>query len=283
MRTADDICLLCDRNKSTKKNSHIVPKFLAKSILGEGSVKRAYLLDTNKGHLPAPYMQDSVKEDFLFCPSCENFFSILETYMAQRLHLRLWDIRKADQFTEHKNDADVTWKVCKEINSGVFRLFLQSIIWRCSVSESVLFNNFKLDSGEENQLKENLKLFIRPSQKELLSSLETDLNKVLALPFIIYTCQSLNSRTSNTLHANPNARNPYALYLSEYILFFSFTSSSVLDKLDLLVNRDLSPIKIGFFNEAFWTEQKNKFLANIVDLTLKKLHATGRKAYTGDK
>jgi len=97
MRTATDICLLCDKNHSTKENSHIVPKFLTKSILGEGPIKRAYGLDTNNGHLPVPYVQDSVKEDFLFCPSCETYFSILETYIAQRLHHRLWDIRKADQ------------------------------------------------------------------------------------------------------------------------------------------------------------------------------------------
>ena len=76
MRTPDDICLLCEINNATKENSHIIPKFIGKSIFGVNAVKRAYILDTNKGHLPADFTQDSVKENYLCCPNCELYFSI---------------------------------------------------------------------------------------------------------------------------------------------------------------------------------------------------------------
>jgi hypothetical protein len=64
MRTSDLRCLLCLDNKSTKGNSHIVPKFMAKSVLGTGDKKRGYAIGTDKGDQPPTYVQDSPKEDF---------------------------------------------------------------------------------------------------------------------------------------------------------------------------------------------------------------------------
>lgn len=46
MRTSEDLCLLCASRKANKKNSHIVPRFMTKSILGNQTAKRAYRLNT---------------------------------------------------------------------------------------------------------------------------------------------------------------------------------------------------------------------------------------------
>lgn len=42
MRTSESKCLLCLENNATSKNSHIVPKFMTKSILGDDHVKKVF-------------------------------------------------------------------------------------------------------------------------------------------------------------------------------------------------------------------------------------------------
>lgn len=49
-RTSNDDCLLCQKNKATKKNSHIASKFLGKSILGGSGPRKGYVLDSSKPH-----------------------------------------------------------------------------------------------------------------------------------------------------------------------------------------------------------------------------------------
>lgn len=58
-RTADDICLLCGHEKATKKNSHIIPKFLGKSILGNEGSRKGFIIDSSKPHIKPKITQDS--------------------------------------------------------------------------------------------------------------------------------------------------------------------------------------------------------------------------------
>ena len=133
---------------------------MGKTLLGSNGARRAYILDTDRGHLPADFTQDIAKENYLFCPSCESYFSFMETYVAERLHKRLWTVRLNEQFPYQENEGGVGWKTCLQVDPKIFRLFIYSILFRCSVSSVRLHEGFKLDVKEEASIKSILKKFI---------------------------------------------------------------------------------------------------------------------------
>lgn len=279
MRTSNDICLLCDTNNATKENSHIIPKFIGKSILSESTIKRAYIVDTNRGHLPADFTQDTVKENYLFCPTCELYFSHLETYIAKRLHKRLWTERYAEQFPRFENQGGITWKVCSEVDKTIFRLFVYSIILRCSLSSNKLHAGFNLDSAEEIILKTDLRLYLSNTYKELMGKMRATDNEISILPFVIYTSHSFQNGTKNNIYTSSHNKNPYVLHLNDYVILFSFTSSTMLDRFDFLVNSDNSAIKIGFFNEQFWDSLRQQFMTETAHMTVRQTIEAGNTPY----
>jgi hypothetical protein len=283
MRTPNDICLLCDTNKAIKENSHIIPKFIGKTLLNDGGTNRGYILDTSRGHLPADVIQDIAKENYLLCPDCESYFSIIETYIAERLHKRLWTVRLADQFPFYENGGGVNWKVCAQIDPNIFRLFIYSIIWRCSISQIRLHSEFKLTEDEENLLKKNLQMFISATHKEFIFKVERKGTNVSIYPFVIYTAQTFPNKTSNVIYTSTHNRNPYVLYLNEYILLFSFTKNDMMERFDFLVNDDSSLIKIGFFSEEFWKSENKRFYDQTLDIMSKKTKAAGKELYIDPK
>lgn len=272
---------MCDTNQATKENSHIIPKFIGKSIFGDQGIKRAYLVDTNKGHEPADFTQDSIKENYLLCPNCESYFSNIETYIAERFHKRLRTAKLTDQFPLYENKGGVTWKICLQVNPVIFRLFIYSILWRCSISESSIHQKFKLNPKEEVFLKNDLKKFIASSYKEFIGKIEARLESTITFPFVIYTSQSFHNEPMNTIFTSPYNKNPYVLHLNEYIVLFSFETKTLLDNYDFLVNNDHSHIKLGFFSEEFWLSENKRFFDETVMLTIKTAKAAGRKLYVG--
>ena len=48
MRSSSDTCRLCEKMKTTKKNSHIIPKFLANTLFGQKHDKKGTLIQTRK-------------------------------------------------------------------------------------------------------------------------------------------------------------------------------------------------------------------------------------------
>jgi len=78
IRTSNDKCLLCLTENSTKRNSHIVPKFITKSIFGMNGQEKGYIWDTGGQQKKPKICQDTSKEDYILCPACEKLFILIE-------------------------------------------------------------------------------------------------------------------------------------------------------------------------------------------------------------
>lgn len=265
MRNIDSTCLLCKSAKATQRNSHIFPKFISRSILGNKNIKRAYTIGVDGFE----ESQDTPKEDHILCPSCEKYFSVLEAYIATRFHNRIRDVRCSDQFTTKRNETDMVWKECEFIEPVVFRLFIYSVIWRCSISSVRLCKEFLLDPTEEESLRASLVLCKSESQKDFLAKLGRHLPLVLVIPFIIFTADSILDQTHNLLFAHQGVRNPYQILLNEYMLVFSFRENETQKRFQFLNNVDNTKIKVGFFSEEFWVST-NGHIKNLIEVELKK-------------
>lgn len=248
---------------------------MTKSLLGEQGAKRGYMIGSDRAHKAPEFSQDTAKEDFILCDSCEQYFSVLETYIATRLHNRLWDIRHAQQFSTYINQEGITWKVCEQIDTLIFRLFIYSIIWRCDISATDLCKDFALNADESETLRATLFSCKYDKQQDLLNNIEQFKATFPTLPFLFFTADGFNDRTSNTLFVNPSIKNPYQLVLNEYMLIFSFDLNEDQKKFDFLNNTDNSKIKIGFFTKELWESLKTQLLQIVVKKAVENMQKQG--------
>lgn len=155
-RTPNDDCLLCQKKKATKKNSHIASKFLGKSMLGDSGPKKGYIIDTSKPHVKPLTFQDSPKEDYILCPDCEKYFECLETYVAENFTKRLLNESFSRDFEYRINEGGVEYAICTRLNNKILRLWILSLFWRCSISNEEPFTIFKII--EEDKLRAYLQV-----------------------------------------------------------------------------------------------------------------------------
>lgn len=164
-----DNCLICDSKEATKKNSHIIPSFLASMVSSyDQSYKRdkdfVFKIEPFKesiyiGALPDTKLEsvfdysnlteDRIKNelstnpfalDFVFCPECEsNLSKYLETPYADSL------------FRDKKK------------NPIEQLIFWGSVIWRMSVTNN---SGFKLPKDIENELQLKINEFFNLSKSK---------------------------------------------------------------------------------------------------------------------
>lgn len=190
-RTADDTCLLCKVNKATKTNSHIVPKFMSSGFLGEKSNKKGYILSSTKEG--KQIVQDSPKEDYILCPDCEEYFSVLEGLVADSIK----SIHPNDPKAQVPQVGAIT---LANLSPTLVHLFFYSIFWRASVSVLPVFQNYKLSEELEESLRAELMKFRATNKKELEDKIEKESITNL-FPYGVFTTNQYSDDTKNLIIA----------------------------------------------------------------------------------
>ncbi len=247
MRQSTDLCTLCKDKEASQKGSHIIPKFLGKGLF-YGTNPRNSILWYKGGRREK--VQDIIKEDFLFCPSCEKSLGVLEAYCSLRLD-RLNEIRFFNDFTRFKN-GDFEFVECKGINIRIFNLFIYSIVWRASSSNTFGFNGFKLALEEEEKLRLTLYEFIRPTQTDLIQGI----NKMVFLPehchVLIRPKKKLRPPSSMLSAASYNEW-LHQLHLVDYLLIYLTKQDKLIDSFKRIDNNRIEGlVKIGLTNSSNW-------------------------------
>lgn len=247
MRTAKDLCRLCEEHEATQKNSHLIPKFFGEGLF-HGTKPRHSISIEKSGKRQK--VQDTIKEDFLLCPRCENGLSIFETYCSIRLR-RFNDLRYFNKFEKFKK-GDFEYFESKELDIKIFNLFIYSIVWRISVSESYAFGGFKLPIAEEEKLKSLLRKFIESSQATLLARL--DELQVVPNHGHVMVRPKKNLRPPNAMLSAASMNGwLHEVHLVDYILFYSTDKKRLKDSLKELDNNNLnSRVKVGLSSSESW-------------------------------
>lgn len=275
MRTENDICLLCKNRKSNNTQSHIVPRFISKSIF----IKGGFILDTGNADKPPTPTQDSAKEDYILCVECEAYFEKIETYIAARIQNRLRAANRQDDFDDKTNGSGLRLKQCLAVNPWIFRLFIYSIIWRCSISNTRVHKDFKLSVDEEEILRNALNQFYSATQPDLLENIKKADGIVPIVPFIFFTSDYFTNTTKNVIATSPFTKNPYFLQLNEYILVLSFNDWPLKPGFDFLLNNENEDIKIGFLKEQLWLDINKDFLNMVSNLAIERTKEKGLPLY----
>ncbi len=247
MRQPTDTCLLCKREKATKRKSHLIPKFFGKGIF-VGSKPRHGIMWSKDGKTEK--VQDIIKEDYLFCPNCEQSFSVLETYCSRHLE-RFNNVRYANKYNRFKR-GDFECFDCKELDIKIFNLFIYSIVWRVSVSSNFAFQNFKLPELDEEEIRIVLNTIIKPRQTDLLNNLIN----LRALPnhshVLIRPKKKLNPPSSMLSGASYD-ESVHQLFLVDYVMFYVTNKEKLVEVFNEIDNNRLEGlVKIGLTDPTKW-------------------------------
>lgn len=240
-RKPSDKCLLCGTKEATKKNSHILPKFISSDFLGEGN-KRGFVIDSKVGTKKT--IQDSPKEDYILCSDCEQYFSLIEGEIAV-------EIKKI-----HVNGENDTIEPIGLENTNIppkiFHLFYYSQFWRASISKLELFSSFKLSKETEKHLKEELNKFNTQTKTDFYNSLE--LNELLEIkPYWVITSFVFSDKTKNLIFA-PYDKSPYYIIADKFGLILYDNIAEIPEQNREVFNTEKEHRRIWIFPSNLWEE-----------------------------
>lgn len=241
-------CKLCRVTLADKKNSHIVPKFLTKSLYPATRHKKTLAIKKD-GSSSEP--QDTPKEDFILCTSCEKRIEIVETLFAP--HIRSIHSHKT---LPHKFDRIIQgqreYLICKEIDYKLFRLFFYSIVWRLSISRLDAYRGFKLSESDEEMLREVLDSNLSSTQRSLLQKLP----HITAMPeyhICVVKPRVKTNPPGGILSAMSSGGKNHLVMLVDFAVFF-ITADEMHPALLSLSNKYSTTVIIGLGDNDQWVE-----------------------------
>ena len=209
MRKATDQCLLCQSEQSTKTNSHILPRFISTGFMKQpGKGNRGYQIGGDKHEV----IQDSPKEDYILCESCEAYFSVVEGYAADTFKNWQDKIQKGEYLKEIIVD-DLNVVSCQSSNPNAVRLLIYSMFWRAGISSHELFDGYSPRSELMESLRQILLLFKSSNRKEFDDAIKK--HPLQIYPIGITTVEEMTDGSAAVLAAI-NDGNPCSLNVDKF-------------------------------------------------------------------
>lgn len=225
-RTRNDICLLCQKNKATATGSHIYTKFITASMFGDKHNKQGGRINTAEFEYGSK-ANDTPKQDFIMCPRCENIrLGTLETYVSTFFYSRYRNNKFSDKFPVDKRFNVITNEldcmILTDVHTGMFKLYIYSLIWRASICALPSFKNFKLTNEQEEILRYALDAFLQENAKDTIAFYDANVNQFPQFPFIIQTHLEQTDASRNFV-GEPRKldESTIMLYLNEFIIIFN--------------------------------------------------------------
>lgn len=240
-------CKLCKTRIANKKNSHIISKFLGKGLFT--TIPHRYAIAFGKNGIKEK-IQDTVKEDYIFCKSCEKRMELVETFFAKKLR----EIYAYEQFEDKfrvSESKGQEYLEAQELHPNIYKLFFYLQAWRLSISKSGYYKNYKLDEEIEEKLRRFLDLNLQTTHKALIQNLDFCIEDPELL-----TCFIIPKQIDESTRGIYTA---YQFYEESYILLalhFAFMLFTDAEKADdaykLFGNRFNETVKIALGNRDSW-------------------------------
>ncbi|NRS87206.1 hypothetical protein HNQ02_000106 [Flavobacterium sp. 7E] len=253
----NEICNLCKVKNADKENSHIIPKFMSKRLF-EGVKPRFTVLITKEGKRKK--LQDTPKESNILCKDCEKRIEIVETYFSRVLiDLNSLQNAKRKYTIDFFENQEII--VCNDLHPTLYKIFIFSLVWRCSISSLLEFETFQLEDYVEEELRVFLNKNLLKRHDELLASLDN----ITEIPQY-HTCLIKPKNNTRGLFTSYNfGQNAYAIYTVDYAIFF-YTNDEILVQKHLSfsnINNGLVRVVIG--DDKEWSELNNQVLQNMLN------------------
>lgn len=277
LRTFESPCLLCQHNLATQKDSHIAPKFLSKEILE--AVGEMHLIASAAGEKKPQIVQDTPKEDYLFCPSCEQYFGFIEDYVKGEFFDKLWAAKDQEfKIISDKNYVKIV--KCKTLSPKIFNLFVHSIIWRILITRHPFFRFLKVNHKVIEGLRRSLLAYKSTGKGDLLKNAKNINTSLFRSKYAILTCEKTPNPSSGFLSPLP-CENPYYLVINRFHLIISFVENSSQLFLNYCNNNTQSndEIVIGLMTEDGWEKLNSTFMNVFNENNYNNLKRRGKQPF----
>ena len=241
-------CKLCLSNPAEQRNSHIIPRFFGVSLLTTPDGKRKGFQIDSKTIQPGTKqkpMQDTPKEDFIVCMSCEKKISEWERKFANEFFNKLKNPKNAGESIELISPNGCKFRRVEEVDYKNLKLTLYSMLWRAYISSLPYFADLELSHETANMLRQVLH----------------DEIEFVDIPAIIIKASSDCDPTKNFIYASTCSEKEYILWANEYIIFFDFGSTNSPLKLfsDIAITEE-NGVKIGILPFDIWDDIRNQII-----------------------
>lgn len=248
------ICKLCNNEKELIGRSHIFPDFMYTGIGDE--INRLHIISSLNPLQKRKPEQSGAHERNILCKDCETKLSQLERYPNNNFYSKSYRISKEN--FEHVTNSDGGNIIrCKNIDYDKFKLFLESLIWRASISSHQLFKNFKLLSQEEEKLRNSL---------DSLNPLNED-----DFVCFLYTYNDLEHVNTDLVIINPVKNGMGSFVINQFIYTVFIDKTEFVHSVKELILSKNNEMGIAKLPEGEWTKLRIK----LVELIL-----TNKKAIT---
>lgn len=147
------ICKLCLRETELIGRSHIFPNFLYKGMQDERN--RLNILDTGEPERRR-FAQSGAYDQNILCENCDNeIIGRFERYAANNL-FNLDYLLDSDRFQHKVLHNTYTIIHCANIYYNQFKIFLETLLWRASISTQPMFRNFNLSCEDNETLRRSI-------------------------------------------------------------------------------------------------------------------------------
>ncbi len=268
VRDPDHLCLLCKINFATQKNSHIIPKFLAKPILGENKRKASYTINPRASRIVSKPEQDSPKENYILCPKCEKYFENLETYVSQKIFYPLRNNKVKENIDIHRDEGGKEQLYIQGVNTQTVCFFLLSLFWRCSISSIPPFQGFKLPNSEEFRrlLYEDL------IRKDRGADILRTFNEGFSMPLIVFKVKEDHDHTENLIYPVGNeATGLWQIMVDDMLFWYCMPEHPILKVLEPQGIHGNEVALITLVDLEFWRGLKQFLFKNTAALAIESL------------
>lgn len=240
------ICKLCKIRPADQTNSHIFPKFLGISILITPDNKRkGYRIDNETAGKKQKHSQDSPKENYILCTSCEGYLGTLEREFANDFYKKFKHPKFNKEFPSSIINEDIKYISCLNVDYQNFKLVVYSMLFRASISSLPFFSDTILEDNQAEKL------------RQILTG-EIDFEDI---PILAITSESDKKYTHNYIYSSSLSKNLNYFWANDLIFYLSFdTDDSFFHDLKEITNMDFLPIKLWIVKDDTWNEWRQKLM-----------------------
>lgn len=296
-----DKCRLCLSNDANQTGSHIIPFFIVKSLVNDDPMdkrdkEKSFKISTSDlvsyyvGRNLSPekiekllgreLTEDEIRKnashytrDHILCSWCEKRLQIIESEFNLKVYTKV-QAAKQNQLHEKLAFTDDL-----NVSAEIIRLFLFSIIWRCSVAK---FLNLKLDSSIEERLRELLDTGLTDRGEDLGKVAGAIAEKLKVFPLAVLHESKPDDSTRNICFIHQFNRTPYCIIFNEFIVLFYNKKKSLYNPVDKcfglenlrfkgLVNLNEDKFKIGMLTKDQWRDYRSNVLKHVVKIMYNRI------------
>jgi hypothetical protein len=242
-------CNLCKDKIADKENSHIIPKFMCKGLFEDTKPRHSIALNQSGKF---KNIQDTPKENNIFCKSCEKRLEIIETYFARKI-IDIHNYINLKNNFEFNKVSNQEYLICKNINPIAFKIFIYTLIWRTSISKLNEFLKFKIEENIEEELRKFLDDNLKLTHRELVENF-TEIKKTPNYDFCIFK-PKVKSKISRGIFTTYNtSENSHILLIVDFAIYFFTTENNIDETFKYFSNKQNEKVIIPLAEIEKWNE-----------------------------